>query len=353
MLRARADLRRSRSSRACHPRRERCGHGRAKMIRRKVQDSVVVIGGYGAVGRTVCTVLADHVPGRVFAVGRNVKKAETFSQETGGRVWPLKLDIANPSAAAKALEGARVVVACAEPGDASFAREVLERGIHYVDVSASHAYLREVERLDALARRRGATAVLSVGLSPGLTNLLARHCIDALGDELRKLDIFVLLGLGDAHGEAAVRWTVENLDKRFEVPGVPGVVGSLGEPKRTVFPGYGARTAYRFDFADQHVLARTLGVEKVATRVCFDPAAATRLLALAKRAGVFRALRGPRGQDALVALLSRLRAGSDGFAVKVEAEGKEGDRYSCSAWGRVEGRATGVVAALVAGRLAA
>ena len=33
-----------------------------------------------------------------------------------------------------------------------------------------------------------------------------------------------------------------------------------------------------------------------------------------------------------VALLSRLRAGSDGFAVKVEAEGKEGGRYSCSAW---------------------
>jgi hypothetical protein len=37
----------------------------------------------------------------------------------------------------------------------------------------------------------------------------------------------------------------------------------------------------------------------------------------------------------------------------VEAEGKEGRRYSCSAWGRGEGRATGVVAALVAGRLQA
>ena len=255
--------------------------------------NVVVIGGYGAVGRTVWTELADHVPGRVFAAGRNVKKAETFSQETGGPVWPLKLDIANPSAA-KALECARMVVACAEPGDASFAREVLERGIHYVDISASYAYLQQVERLDALARRRGATAVLSVGLSPGLTNLLARHCIDALGDELRKLDIFVLLGVGEAHGEAGVRWTIENLDKRFEVPGVSGAVGSFEEPRKTVFPGYGARTAYRFDFADQHILARTLGVEKVATRVCFDPAAAAHLLALAKRAGVLRTRRGPR-----------------------------------------------------------
>jgi saccharopine dehydrogenase (NAD+, L-lysine forming) len=123
------------------------------MIEREMH-SVVVIGGYGAVGRTVCTELADHIPSRVFAAGRNVKKAESFSQETGGRVWPLKLDIANPSAAAKALEGAEVVVVCGEPGDASFARVVLERGIHYVDVSASYAYLQQVERLDALARRR-------------------------------------------------------------------------------------------------------------------------------------------------------------------------------------------------------
>jgi saccharopine dehydrogenase (NAD+, L-lysine-forming) len=311
----------------------------------------VVIGGYGAVGRTVCTELADHVPVRVFAAGRNVKKAETFSQETGGRVWPLELDIANPSAAAKVLEGARVVVACVEPGDAAFAREVLERGIHYVDISASYAYLQQVERLDALARRWGATAVLSVGLSPGLTNLLARHCIDALGDELRSLDIFVLLGLGEAHGEAAVRWTIENLNKRFEVPGVIGAVCSLEEPKKTVFSGYGARTCYRFDFADQHVLARTLGVERVATRVCFDPAAATRLLALAKRTGVLCALRGPRERDVLVSLFTRFRMGSDGFAVKVEAEGMGGGTYSCSAWGRGEARATGVVAARVAERL--
>jgi hypothetical protein len=48
-----------------------------------------------------------------------------------------------------------------------------------------------------------------------------------------------------------------------------------------MFPGgYGTRAAYRFDFADQHVLAHTLGVAQVATRLCFDSAALTRLLTL-------------------------------------------------------------------------
>jgi len=319
------------------------------------RTAIVVAGGYGAVGRTVCTELATRFPGHVFAAGRNLEKASSFSQETRGRVLPLELDITDPSATAKRLDGAGVVVACAESGDATrdagLARAYLDRGIHYVDVSASYALLNEVEKLDALARRSAVTAVLSVGLAPGLTNLLARQCVDVLGDELRNIDISVLIGLGEAHGEAAVRWIVENLDKRFELPGF-GRVGSLEDPKKTFFSvPYGEHTCYRFDFADQHVLARTLGAERVATRLCFDSAAATHLLALAKQVGIFRALGGPRGQDFLVALFSRLRVGSDGFEVKAEAEGREGGIYSCSARGRGEARTTGIVAAFVVERL--
>ena len=46
--------------------------------------------------------------------------------------------------------------------------------------------------------------------------------------------------------------------------------------------------------------------------------------------------------------------GTDGFAIKVEAEGLAGAfprTYACSISGREEGRATGIVAALVAERL--
>jgi saccharopine dehydrogenase-like NADP-dependent oxidoreductase len=315
-------------------------------------NRIVVVGGYGAVGRTVCTELAGRFPGCVFAAGRNVGKAKALSRETGGKVLPLRLDLADPEGAADAPGNARVVVACAETGDAAFAREVLGRGINYVDISASHAFLRQVEGLDTLARRRGATAVLSVGLVPGLTNLLARHCADVLGGEPRAVDVSVLLGLGEAHGGEGVRWVVENLDKRVEAPSVPGTVSSFEDPKTALFPGgFGRRTCYRFDFADQHVLAHTLGAGRAATRLCFDSAAATRLLALLKRAGALRVLRHRGTRERLIAILSRLHFGSDGFAVVVEAEGKERIRHSCSAWGRGEGRATGVVAALAAGRL--
>ena len=68
----------------------------------------VVVGGYGAVGRTVCTLLAEHFPEHVFAAGRNLRKAEVFSREIRGRVQPLELDLGVPSSAAEALKGASV-----------------------------------------------------------------------------------------------------------------------------------------------------------------------------------------------------------------------------------------------------
>jgi len=314
---------------------------------------MVVLGGYGAVGRAACEILGGHFPGRVLAVGRDRQKAEAFSRETGGNVLPLAVDLATAQGMDRALDGARVVVACAGRDDAGFARACLANGVHYVDVSASHAFLTKVERLGVLAMEHGATAVLSVGLAPGLTNLLARRCKDVLG-AVRTLDISVLIGMGEAHGEAAIRWTLENLDKDFAAPGADGPreVGSFEDPRATVFPGgYGRRTCYRFDFPDQHVLARTLGVENVATRLCFDPAWSTRLLALLKRAGALRVLRHDGIRDALAALLGRFHLGSDGFAVKAEAEGTDGGSFACCASGHGEARATGIVAALVAEKL--
>lgn len=58
--------------------------------------------------------------------------------------------------------------------------------------------------------------MLSIGLAPGLTNLLAAHAHRLL-DEVTELDIFIMLGLGDRHGKAAMEWTVDHLCTRYDV----------------------------------------------------------------------------------------------------------------------------------------
>src|SRR5690606_19119363 len=104
------------------------------------------------------------------------------------------------------------------------------------------------------------TAVLSVGLAPGVTNLLAARAAIPFG-RIDRIDLYVLLGLGDVHGTEAVRWMLETAARSFtlQTPEGPVMVEGLSDPKATLFPkDYGHRITYRLDFSDQHVLRRTL-----------------------------------------------------------------------------------------------
>lgn len=49
------------------------------------KDRIVVVGGYGHVGATICKNLGNAYPGRVYAAGRSLEKAEAFSEKQMGR----------------------------------------------------------------------------------------------------------------------------------------------------------------------------------------------------------------------------------------------------------------------------
>ncbi|GED27534.1 hypothetical protein BAG01nite_36360 [Brevibacillus agri] len=57
------------------------------------KDKIVVVGGYGYVGATICKELGNLYPGRVYAAGRSLEKAEAFCRETAGKVRPLRFDL--------------------------------------------------------------------------------------------------------------------------------------------------------------------------------------------------------------------------------------------------------------------
>ncbi|GAA1593563.1 saccharopine dehydrogenase NADP-binding domain-containing protein [Actinoplanes couchii] len=174
----------------------------------------------------------------------------------------------------------------------------------------------------------GATAVLSVGIAPGVTNLLARYVSErAPGQPVR---IGVLLGSGEKHGAAAVGWTVDGLGQErgswvaeFPVP-------------------YGRRTVHRFPFSDQH----TLNLADVRTGLALDSRASTVLLGLANRPGLASFLRRPGLRAFTEKVFGGLHLGSDGFAVMAEAGG-----VRASFAGNRQSLATGLFAAHVIRRV--
>ncbi|MFK0252649.1 saccharopine dehydrogenase family protein [Streptomyces sp. NPDC090445] len=291
---------------------------------------ILVVGGYGAVGATVADTLGDWFPGRIVVAGRDEAKAL--------RLGGVRVDVTDPDGFRRTLDGLgdiAAVVMCVEPPDAGIAHACLERGVHLVDVGATRRLLDGVGKLDGLAAGSGATAVLSVGVAPGLTNLLARRADEAVGGAER-IDLTVLLGAGERHGADAVRWTVEHLAEP-----------AAARPLRVELPGYGPRTAYAFPFSDQYTLPRTLGTAQVTTRLCLDSRALTPTLFALRRA-----TRRPAVRQALTAVLRRVHAGGDGFAVRADA--RRGDRRAAYALtGRAQSRVTGLVAAYVTRELLA
>ncbi len=317
--------------------------------------NIIVIGGYGHVGRMICEELARYFPGKVIAAGRNLKRAEAFSRETQGRVRPLQIDIHHASAT-QLLTGAKLVIMCLDQEQPTFVRACIQQGIHYVDISANYRFLSQIERLDPLAVSNHATAILSVGLAPGLTNLLASHAQQLL-DSTDAVHISIMLGLGDTHGKAAIEWTLDNLQNDFHTDEHGEEVQhiSFTDGRQTSFGDrLGTRTAYRFNFADQHILPRTLQVPNVATRLCFDSAITTWLLAMFKRLGIFQLLRVPWLRRQAMKAFATVNVGKPLFAVKIDAVGMKQQQPAvaeCFLQGTHEAEVTAKVAAIVAKKL--
>lgn len=320
-----------------------------------MNDKLLIVDGYSQVGRVISAMLGEKFPGRVIAAGRNYHEAEAFSAITGGKVLPLALCI-HGFTNVEFLQGVKLVVMCVERPDITVIRECLRRGIHYVDLSASYKWLPQIESMQHSAKKGGATAVLSVGLAPGLTNLLAT-CNKRLLDKARHLDIFIMLGLGEIHGEAAVRWTVENANSEFNIHdgGKVKQFRSFEDGKEIVFPeGMGRRKAFRFNFSDQQVLVKTLDIRSASTWLCFDSALATWGFALGKKTGLFRLLRFKTAREFLVRAFRAVHFGSDQFAIRVDMQGvadRQTTHLASAITGRNERYATGIVAAEVAERL--
>jgi saccharopine dehydrogenase (NAD+, L-lysine forming) len=305
------------------------------------RPKILVVGGYGEVGRAVCGALAKDNPGRVIAAGRSLKKAEDYALAMQNRIVGRVLDLRKPPGElATAITDVQSVIMCVDRTDTSFVEMCLSAGINYIDVTASCGFLLKLKRLQSLAVASRATAVLGVGLAPGLATLLSAGCA-AMIERPRQIDISLLLGAGDTHGEAAIRWTIENL--LAQAANVSTKVIDFGAP-------WGKRSALPFAFSDQHAISESIEQAEVITRFAMDSR-----LAMAG----FRLLRhwNPLGQMRLfltgttfARILGRLKVGSDAFVAKVEALGSSHDRpirVSASCAGRREAKVTGWVASAV------
>lgn len=312
------------------------------------RNQIVVIGGYGHVGQMICLQLASLFPNRVYAAGRNKTKAEQFASSTGGLVKPMVIDLLEePNHSI--FQKVKLVIVCVEQTNDYFPAFCLKHGVDYIDISASNDFLEKVEKLNDLAVTNKATAILSVGLAPGITNLLAGWLNRQL-DSVEEVDIFLMLGLGDHHGGGAIEWTLQQTKNDFHKwsKGTLKTVRSFIDKKSVFFnEKLGWRRAYSFNFSDQHTLRKTLDVPEVNTYLCFDSRIVTKSIYLLKRTGLISIV--PLQISKF--LLTKVKIGKPLFILKVVGRAKRKGKdilLETLIHGEEEARATAAVASWVA-----
>jgi saccharopine dehydrogenase-like NADP-dependent oxidoreductase len=323
------------------------------MNRSRRPKDVLVLGGYGAVGSAVCEELSRLFDGRILIAGRNLQQAKKLAQRFGERGEAMQLDVTDSATYQNLLNRVSVVVNCVECNNLEIARACLVRSTHYVEVSATFEILEQLQTLQQEATLGNAMAVLSVGVAPGLTNLLTRYAQSRL-QQLSRAELFLLFGFGEVHGEAAIRWTLKNLGQRFFVGSGSDrkTVYSFGEGRSARLPKpFGRRMAYRFNFSDQHTLPATLGIHSVNTWMCFDSRLATRFFSLMVNSSIVSLLPLWRASRLVVALSRWFTVGTTRFVVQVDATAKDGKERSFALIGDGEARMTGIIAAHVAKHL--
>jgi saccharopine dehydrogenase (NAD+, L-lysine-forming) len=306
-----------------------------------MKSTILIVGGYGKVGSIITRHLAERYPNQVIVAGRDLKKAQSLSKALDDKVIPYYLDINNFSEV-EILEHTKLVIMCIDQNDTAFVKLCIEKGNHYIDITANRQFIQQTEQLNDLAIENQVSIALSVGLAPGITNLLAQNCANQL-PKTALIDIFILLGVGEKHGDAAYRWTFDNIHTSYNIQTNRKfkTITSFMHPKENDL--LGKRNFYAFNFPDQYTLAKTLKADQVMTRMAFDNKLFTSSVAFLRKIGLTKLFSSKKIQNLLINLFKKVKIGSDVYAVKAVAENLHEELYESSVAGNGEGKITAYV----------
>ncbi len=213
---------------------------------------ILIVGGYGVVGRRIAALLAPRFPDRVLIAGRDETRSRELCRELGQGARPRRIDLNDALSIEAALDGVGTVMTCVAQREQHLLRAAIARGVGYTDIAPRLAFWQGVREMTADARRTGARIILGAGLSPGISNMMAQTLARAAG-RVDRVETAILLSLGDEYGPDSLHHVLEAVTQPFTVlergHRHDAVPFSRGE--RIDFPPpLGPRTAYLFPWSD-------------------------------------------------------------------------------------------------------
>lgn len=288
------------------------------------REKILIIGGYGTVGSLVSIQLANRFPEKIVIAGRNKVKAEAFIDEHGLAARGIYLDIENGHFQEIDFEELHTVVNCLETYNISFLLECINLDINYVEIGASYDTHKRFFEIADYINNSNSLVVPSVGLVPGLSNVMAYHAAKRL-DIVEEIHNYVMLGLGESHGVDSIRWMLGKANSSFEIKTKTGKVFVKGftHPKSVLLLNEDKkRTFYLFDFSDHHTIPLFINTKAIDTRIAFDSRIVTKLVYLLQKTGALKwytRLDPTKFKKAL----DFISLGSNQYALQIEIKGTD------------------------------
>ncbi len=151
---------------------------------------IVVLGGYGEMGRVIVTDLVDTFRGEIVLAGRNKEKAESFAMSLKAKnVTAFVADADNDAQMKALLKGTSVLInATNYYSNIKIMRSALKNGVNYLDLGGLYWLTKQQLKLHNKFKKKKIVAILGCGSTPGITNIMAEYGAKRF-DSIRSLDI--------------------------------------------------------------------------------------------------------------------------------------------------------------------
>jgi saccharopine dehydrogenase (NAD+, L-lysine-forming) len=177
---------------------------------------IIVIGGSGVVGSVAVRTLAKSGEfSHIVVADIDLQKAQNLvSDISNPSISTIQLDATDYDAIMNAIKVYDVVLNCSGPFyklAPPIVKAAIESKIDYVDICDDYDATVKLLELHDSARKAGITALLGMGSSPGVANLLARLCADIMLDEVESIDILHAHGGEPNEGPAVVAHRIHSM----------------------------------------------------------------------------------------------------------------------------------------------
>ena len=237
---------------------------------------VTVLGGAGTIGSMAVKLLAGSKMFSEITIGDvNFDQAKKLASEIGLKeVSAVKVNVTDSKSLKNVIKGSDVVLSCVGPFY-RFApivlRASINAGVNHVDICDDVDATEELLKMDADAKKAGIAALIGMGSSPGIANVLVRFCADMLLDDVDSIDIYHAHGGEETEGPAVVKHRIHSmiipvpvfLDGQFKTVKVLEESGKTLE-EDAEFPDVGTYRVYAYPHPETITLPKYIkGVKRV------------------------------------------------------------------------------------------